>query len=88
MVANPLFEKSWLLGKVPGNWKKENITHFLKREKGRSREPQADEPHLSAWEDPGADAPGSYFKACARQEGDLRPSWWPSMLAALPMAGN
>ena len=40
VVAEPLsivFEKSWLSGKVPGDWKKRNITPIYKT--GRKEEP-------------------------------------------------
>jgi len=37
---------SWLSGEVPSDWKKRNNTPILK--KGRPRELQVDEPHLSA----------------------------------------
>jgi len=53
---------------------------------------QAGEPHLCAWEDPGADPPGSRVKAHEGGTGDLRqpvwlrqgriawPVWWPSVM--------
>ena len=44
-----IFYRSWLSVKVPGDWKKGNITPIY--EKGR----KACEPHLCAWKDHGTD---------------------------------
>ena len=52
-----VFEKSWLSGKVPGDWKKGNIAPIFK--KGRPGELWTGEPHVCAWEDHRADLPGS-----------------------------
>ena len=60
MVANLLsiiFEKSWLSGEVPGDWKQGNITHG---------ELQAGEAHLCAWEHHGVDPPTRDIKAHVR----------------------
>jgi len=52
--------------------KENNHSHFKEREKGVPTELQADEPHLCAWADDGADPLERYTKAHARQRGDLR----------------
>ena len=59
-----IFEKSWLSGEVPSDWKKGNITPIFK--KGRRGELQASHPHLCAWEGHKADPPRSYVKAHTR----------------------
>ena len=42
-------QTKWLSGKVPGKWKKGNITlMFKEREKGRPRELQASKRHVCA----------------------------------------
>ena len=56
-------EKSWLLSKVPDDWKK---SHIQEREKGRPRELQAGEPRVCAWKDHGTDPPGRDVKAHER----------------------
>jgi len=51
--------------------KRENHSHIPEREKSIPRELQVIEPHISAWEDCGADPPGRGVKAHSRQ-GDPR----------------
>ena len=72
VVIKPLsiiFEESWLLDKVPSDWKKtETSLSFLK--KGKHRELQASKPHLCAWEGHGADLSRRDVKAHARCGGD------------------
>lgn len=50
--------------------------------KGRARELQTSEIHLSAWEYHGEDPHGSNFKTHTRQEDIIRedPAWQPSMV--------
>ena len=66
-VAKPLsivLEKSWQSGEVPTDWKRGRTTPLLKREKRKTQELQAIQPHLCAWQDHGVDPPGNYGKAC------------------------
>lgn len=72
-----MFEKPRWSGKLPDDWKKGNIAFdFSKGKKTRAGKLQAGEPHLCAWEDPGADPLGSNVQAHTRQGGDLRqPAW-------------
>ncbi len=61
-----IFENSWLSGEVPGDWKRETFLPLLRTGERKTRELQAGEPHLCAWEDHGADPPRSYVKAHMR----------------------
>ena len=80
VVAKPLsimFEKSWLSGEIPGDWKKGNITYTFK--KGRKDDPGTYR-SVSLTSVPGevqGAEPLSYrVKACARWIGDPRqPAW-------------
>ena len=58
-----IFEKSWLSGEVPRDWKKETSLQFTEREEEGPGELQAGESHLCAWEDHGADPPRRHVKA-------------------------
>lgn len=51
------------LDEVPAEWKSGNITHILKRETRKTREMQASQFRLSAWQNHGADSSGKYAKA-------------------------
>lgn len=65
------FEKSWL-SEVSSDWKKQTIFPLLRRTERKTWGTKAGEPLLCAWEDPGADSPGSTVKAHVRQRCDLR----------------
>lgn len=55
-----IFEKSWQSGEVHIDWKRRNITPFLRsRKKRRSVKLLASQSHLYAWQDP----PRNYYKA-------------------------
>ena len=54
-----------------GTGKREKHSHIPEREKSIPRELQVIEPHISAWEDCGADPPGRGVKAHEGQAGDL-----------------
>lgn len=56
------FEKSWLSGEVPHDWKKGHV----RKGKGRPGELQTGESHIWAWEGHGADPPVRDVKAGAR----------------------
>ena len=67
VVAKPLCilsEQLWLSDKVPGDWKKGNITPISKQ--GRPKELQASEPRLSAWKDHKAHPARSFVKPHVR----------------------
>jgi len=73
VIANPLsiaFEKSWLSGEVPSDWKKGNIIPIFK--KWTPMELQAGESLVYTWEDYGADSLGNCVKAHMRWGGDPR----------------
>ena len=68
VVAEPLsimFEKLWLSGEVPGDWKKGNIAPLYKKRRKKTQGTTG-EPHFCAWEDHGADPPRSYVKVHTR----------------------
>lgn len=44
-----IFERSWQSQDIPEHWKKANFTPIYKKSK-RTEEPQASQPHFSAWE--------------------------------------
>ena len=58
-----IFERSWLYGEDPTDWKRENITTIFK--KGKKEDPGYYRPVslTSAWQDHGADPPEGPTKA-------------------------
>ena len=62
VVAKPLsiiFEKSWLSGEVPDNWRKGYFTPIYKKgSKEDAGNYRLAKSHLCAWEDHGTDPPG------------------------------
>jgi len=66
VVAEPLSiisEKSQLLGEVPSEWKKGNICFpFSRKGESKIRKVQIGESHFCAWENHGADPPGSCLR--------------------------
>jgi len=72
-----IFERSWQLGEVPGNWKKGNIVPIFQNSRREDpRELLTCQPQLCAWGDHGTNPHGSYAKAHGGQRGDSRqPAW-------------
>ena len=69
VVTKPLsmiFEKLWQSGEIPGDWKKGNVTPFLRKVERRTREIPIFQSYLCIREHQGADPPGSYGLECGR----------------------
>ncbi|KAJ7425019.1 hypothetical protein BTVI_04117 [Pitangus sulphuratus] len=71
-----IFERSWMSGKVPEDWKKANVISVFKKGKKEDLELQTCQPRVNSWK--GGEAPhsGGHFHPHGGQEGDQEYSAW------------